>query len=166
MSHQKKRRLQKGKSSQAKSAPFWLMFLVGAAALAVLYGPDLFHSKSPLPAAESAPQTSPGTTLPSKLARATSDDSGQEQPVFPTNFNTLSASEKSAFYQNLGSQLLEKRRFAEAIAQYRMAVKLNPEDEDTHYNLGLALAKGGDPESAKKEYPRSAADLPRLRRGP
>src|SRR5579859_4382367 len=152
MSRRKTRPLQKSKHPQRKPTPVWLMILVGAAALSILYvSPDVFHSKAPAPAVS----TPISNAEPAPLARNSSPAMlpvSEPQPVFPTNFNTLTDPEKAAFYQNLGSQLLEKQRFADAIAQYRMAVKLNPEDEDTHYNLALALAKGGDQEGAQKEY--------------
>src|SRR5690348_8019358 len=154
MSRQKTRRVDKRKLPQRKPTPVWLMILVAVAGLAVLYlSPEALRSKSQTPASTvSAPATSNGASPQARNTSSATPPVADSLIVFPTNFNTLTDTEKAAFYQNLGSQLLQKQRYGDAIAQYRTAVKLNPEDEDTHYNLALALAKGGDQEGAKKEY--------------
>lgn len=147
----KTRRVDKRRPENKKGSPIWLMLLIAAGALVVLYvSPEAFRSGNTAPVEKRAdPERSTSQATNSSPARSAALDL---PTLFPTNFNTLSDAEKAAFYQNLGAQLLQKQRFSDAIAQYRMAVKLNPQDEDTHYNLALALAKGGDPEGAKKEY--------------
>ena len=39
--------------------------------------------------------------------------------------------------------MLSRRDFAAAEEKYRQAVALSPEQEDLHYNLGIALARQG-----------------------
>src|SRR5205823_6054453 len=51
--------------------------------------------------------------------------------------NVTAASEQL----NRGTKLLEQGDLDGAIVQYEQAVKLNPDDEDAHYNLGHALAR-------------------------
>src|SRR5437868_5659130 len=53
--------------------------------------------------------------------------------------NVTAASEQL----NRGTKLLEHGDLDGAIAQYEQAVKLNPDDEDAHYNLGFAYGKKG-----------------------
>ena len=53
---------------------------------------------------------------------------------------------------NQGSQLLEQGKPAEAVQVLTEALRSNPEDEDVHYNLGLALARLGKVEEAIREY--------------
>src|SRR5262249_5162664 len=57
--------------------------------------------------------------------------------------------DKATEHVQMGNQLLAQNKVTEAVEEYRKAVKLNPDDEDTHYNLGLALAKLGQIEEAK-----------------
>ena len=51
-----------------------------------------------------------------------------------------------------GNQFLQQGNYAEAALRYEQAVRLEPGDEDLHYNLGIALAKLGKTEEAKKHY--------------
>ena len=39
-----------------------------------------------------------------------------------------------------------------AIAEYREALRLNPNDDEAHFNLGVALGKKGDWDGAIAEY--------------
>src|SRR5947207_2920175 len=49
--------------------------------------------------------------------------------------------DKSTDLQNRGTDSLAKGKLDEAVAQFKEAVKFNPEDEDAHYNLALAFAR-------------------------
>lgn len=51
-----------------------------------------------------------------------------------------------------GNDLLAAGKVEEAIEQYKRAAKLNPEDEDIYYNLGLAFARVGNLAEAKQAY--------------
>ena len=91
-----------------------------------------------------------------------------------TNFNTFSTNPMSAVQAsstetekgksdatdvdeavaclNRGTELLARGKIEAAIIEYTKAVKFNPEDEDTHYNLAFALAKQGNKAAAKQQY--------------
>ena len=43
-------------------------------------------------------------------------------------------------------------RWAQAIKEYRTALRLDPNDGDTHNNLGVALERNGDLRAALEEY--------------
>lgn len=51
-----------------------------------------------------------------------------------------------------GNELLQSGNAAAAVEKYEKALKQNPEDEDIHFNLGIALAKLGKKAEAKKHY--------------
>ena len=48
----------------------------------------------------------------------------------------------------LGIDLAAQGKFDEAIAEFREALRLEPDSAETHWNLGLALASRGAPEEA------------------
>lgn len=50
------------------------------------------------------------------------------------------ANKANVFY-NLGNSLLENKKYKESIDAYKMALRQNPKDEDTRYNLSYALTK-------------------------
>ncbi len=58
------------------------------------------------------------------------------------------------------NELLNARDFKGAIQLYEKAIAAAPEDEDLHYNLGIAYAKAGDTEKAEKEYREALRLLP------
>lgn len=47
-------------------------------------------------------------------------------------------------YHNLGNAFLFQKKYNEAIDAYKKALKLNPNDEDTRYNLAFALKHKND----------------------
>ena len=47
---------------------------------------------------------------------------------------------KAAAWHNLGNTLLQNKKYAESVEAYKQALKLNPKDEDTRYNLAYAQA--------------------------
>lgn len=60
-----------------------------------------------------------------------------------TNYSTLSNSKmsnknKAKVMHNLGNSLLQSKKYAESIEAYKQALKMNPEDYDTKYNLEYA----------------------------
>lgn len=61
-------------------------------------------------------------------------------------FDQLAKSEtntarKAESFHNLGNSLLKTEKYAESIDAYRNALRLNPSDEQTRYNLAYALSK-------------------------
>lgn len=48
---------------------------------------------------------------------------------------------KADVYYNLGNALLENKKYKESIDAYKTALRQNPKDEDTRYNLSYALTK-------------------------
>ncbi|MEK7677935.1 MAG: tetratricopeptide repeat protein [Verrucomicrobiota bacterium] len=59
-----------------------------------------------------------------------------------------------------GNESLHQGKLAEAIAKYNEALRLNPDDEDTHFNLAIALARAGRNEEAKQHYEEALRILP------
>ncbi len=55
-----------------------------------------------------------------------------------TNTDTLV---KAKAYHNLGNTFLEQQKWQEAVKAYKEALKHNPQDKDTKYNLAFANAK-------------------------
>lgn len=48
---------------------------------------------------------------------------------------------KANVFYNLGNSLLENKKYKESIDAYKMALRQNPKDEDTRYNLSYAMTK-------------------------
>lgn len=48
---------------------------------------------------------------------------------------------KASVFYNLGNTLLENKKYKESIDAYKKALRLNPKDEDTRYNLSYAMTK-------------------------
>jgi len=57
-----------------------------------------------------------------------------------------------AIYINLGYAYSLKGKIRDAIEEYRLALKCDPEDKDIHYNLGYLLAKEDRCKDAIEEY--------------
>jgi tetratricopeptide (TPR) repeat protein len=53
---------------------------------------------------------------------------------------------------NRGNELLAQGKAAEAVEVFKEAMRLNPKDDDVHYNLGLALARLGKYEESIQQY--------------
>jgi len=47
--------------------------------------------------------------------------------------------EKAKVYHNIGNSYLKSQKYQESVNAYKKALKLNPDDEDTKYNLSYAL---------------------------
>ncbi len=60
-----------------------------------------------------------------------------------------------------GAALEEEGKLDEAIVEYRIAVKLSPDDPDIHFNLGLAYLKKKQNKEAIVEYKRVVELSPR-----
>jgi tetratricopeptide (TPR) repeat protein len=68
--------------------------------------------------------------------------------------------DKSTEHLTRGNELLASGRVEEAVEQFALAVRFNPEDEDLYYNLALAQARAGDTESAKNNYAKALEVYP------
>lgn len=60
-------------------------------------------------------------------------DSLRQQKIAPN--------QRAQVYHNLGNNLLKSQDYQGAVEAYKNALKLNPKDEDTRYNLSYALEK-------------------------
>ena len=58
----------------------------------------------------------------------------------------------SVAHNDLGLALAQKGDVEGAIAQYKMALEIHPNDEDVHYNLGVELFLKGDVDGAVAQY--------------
>jgi len=47
----------------------------------------------------------------------------------------------SQLYHNLGNAYLQSDKYRESVEAYKQALRINPKDEDTRYNLAYALTK-------------------------
>ena len=64
----------------------------------------------------------------------------------------MASDERALDLINRGNDLLAQGNTEGALAAYLEALTLTPEDEDLHYNLGIAYARAGKPEEAEKHY--------------
>jgi len=60
----------------------------------------------------------------------------------------------------LGGELLRYRRVAEAIARYQASLEVRPDDPETHYNLGVALAARQRVDEAIGQYRKAISLAP------
>ena len=60
--------------------------------------------------------------------------------------------DKAVAFANQGNQFLTNGAFAEAIQSFQAAIAITPEDEDLHYDLGIAYAQLGKTNEAVKAY--------------
>jgi Ca-activated chloride channel family protein len=65
---------------------------------------------------------------------------------------------RAAAYYNLGGALVRKEDYAGAVAAYRRAVVLAPEDRDARENLAVALRLLKDPPPSKKQCDKPSKD--------
>ena len=58
----------------------------------------------------------------------------------------------AGYHSKLGSLLLDRTQVNEAIAQFKKALMLRPDDPETHNNLGAAFARKGQTDDAIRQY--------------
>lgn len=109
------------------------------------------HQSTPVPAAIATNTTLP---LPEHATNSAADVNGMASLLEEVEIDV----DKSTEHLTRGNALLEQRQFLEAVEEYQLAVKFNPDDEDLYYNLALAQARAGDIEAAKRNY-RKSLDL-------
>jgi tetratricopeptide (TPR) repeat protein len=93
-----------------------------------------------------------GLKSPIAVEKAPSSALTGSKEMLSTNDSESVDVDKSSDLQNRGTDSLAQGKIDAAVAQFQEAVKFNPEDEDAHYNLALALARQENREAAKKEY--------------
>jgi len=59
--------------------------------------------------------------------------------------------QKADLYHNLGNSHLMAQKYQEGIEDYKNALRIRPEDEDTRYNLAYALAKMKEQQQQKND---------------
>lgn len=102
-----------------------------------------------------APRTG---TEPAASAR-TLGPAGASALAGVTNVGT-NAMGQGVDYLNLATEFLRSNKVDGAIALYEQALKFNPEDEDVHYNLGIAYAKQGNAPKAIEHYEHALRIVP------
>ena len=63
---------------------------------------------------------------------------------------TKDPSRKASTYHNIGNSLLKAKKIKESIEAYKNALKINPNDMDTKYNLSYALSLLNNHQNQKK----------------
>jgi Tfp pilus assembly protein PilF len=64
----------------------------------------------------------------------------------------VSDTDKAAWLMNRGTEFFQQGMYQDAATNYVAAIKLTPEDETAHFNLGLAMVRLGKPAEAKQAY--------------
>ncbi|MDZ7623381.1 MAG: tetratricopeptide repeat protein [Ignavibacteriaceae bacterium] len=65
--------------------------------------------------------------------------------------NARSDEEKAKIYHNIGNSLLKSQKIKESIGAYKEALKLNPNDQETKYNLSYALNMLNNPDQDQQQ---------------
>ncbi|MBI3414993.1 MAG: tetratricopeptide repeat protein [Verrucomicrobia bacterium] len=132
-----------------------IFLFLPVAAIAMLLGWWLFRSGStieqprqeaaknvPSPATSSGAATNSDASIRNVTARMAANAATNLNPIAEAN------------------QLMQLKKYDEAIAIYEQAVSQHGEDEDIHYNLGIAYARKGNVEAAIKHYEEALRILP------
>jgi len=59
--------------------------------------------------------------------------------------------QKAHVYHNIGNTLLKDKKIEQSIGAYKQALKLNPDDQDTKYNLSYALSQMNNQKNNKDQ---------------
>ena len=65
--------------------------------------------------------------------------------------NAPTETDLAKVYHNLGNSLVKEQKLEEAIKAYRSALRINPDDEDTRYNLALSTKQKQKQKQEKQE---------------
>jgi tetratricopeptide (TPR) repeat protein len=150
MAHRKKHRSDKSapKKVAMKARPSWVLgAIVLAGAILLTTSPYWFPRQ---PVKQLVPTPAPKNSI--AFEKAPPGPPAGSTVMVSTNDAESVDVDKSTDLQNRGTDSLAKGKLDEAVAQFKEAVKLNPEDEDAHYNLALAFARKENRDAAKKEY--------------
>jgi len=159
-----------GKSSPAAAFPKWLIVMVIAAGLIAL---NLFFFQRKLLVAFKETKSSPSAStneISQKTGPGVESNSGTQADSSSVSAVGAGSSlaglgaetdrDKALNLFTRGTELLEQRKLTEAIEKFEASLRLDPESEDTHYNLAFALAKLGRTEDAIREYKEALRILP------
>src|ERR1051325_5895062 len=102
--------------------------------------------------------TNPVPATPVTNNVANEGDPGREEST--TFLAWLSNRTDASELLNAGTTLLEQGRTAQAILCYRRAVELKPEEEEAHFNLGVAYGRLGQLSYAERHYREALRILP------
>src|ERR1700687_215198 len=72
--------------------------------------------------------------------------------LFVLLYPAETTAQTAASYRKRGTEFSRAKSWDEAIANYRNALALEPNDAVTHYDLALALKYKGEPREALKEF--------------
>ncbi len=110
-----------------------------------LYGQGKFKDAeiSYRKALESSPKSTKGEyNLGSSLYRQKEwEEAGKSYLNAAGRMKDSDAAAKSAALHNLGNTMVKAEKYAEGIEAYKQALRLNPADQDTRYNLSYAMRK-------------------------
>ena len=76
---------------------------------------------------------------------------GQDEPTAPSDAAVSAKADQSVRHYNKGVALYAEGHLADAIAEYRTAIHLDPANAEAHANLGLALRAGGQGAEVARE---------------
>jgi tetratricopeptide (TPR) repeat protein len=65
--------------------------------------------------------------------------------------SALNNNQKSQLFHNLGNSQLLQEKYKESIDSYKKALRINPTDEDTRYNISYAISKLQQQENDKNQ---------------
>ena len=65
--------------------------------------------------------------------------------------NTSNENNLAKVYHNLGNSLFKEQKIEESIKAYKSALRINPDDDDTRYNLALSQQRKKQEEKNKEE---------------
>jgi tetratricopeptide (TPR) repeat protein len=126
----------------------WLLVLFVASGLVLAGLGVLVAKRNPPKIAETRVSFSSGQ------ATAATNTGSLRASTLETNAVLEAANDldKAVELMNQGTLLLAQGRNEEAAAEFTKAIQFNPEDEDIHYNLAMALARQGKRDLAKQRY--------------
>jgi tetratricopeptide (TPR) repeat protein len=133
-----------------KRSPLVMFGFVGVVLAAIIFA--VWRGGDALPQAPPVGQSASPSRATNPIIGGTSNASATNQP--------LSQDARVEILVAEGNELVNKRDFAAAEEKYRQAVALSPEQEDLHYNLGIALARQGKADEAKKHYEKALELFP------
>src|SRR5690242_19561139 len=123
-----------------------LVIALGVSA-ATWCGVAVWHQFNNSPGATSPSQASSRPVQPIASSAPASNRPGRIDPAFNAQVNR-------------GTRLLAEGKPAEAVQILTEAMRMNPTDEDVHYDLGMALARVGKTDEAVRQYEEALRILP------